>query len=81
MIRVVDEHPDNDIDNDDILNVDCPCGLGFYSFKEIENVPDKQFKCSVCGRVIIDYTDHFDSEFEFDGKEISIYENNEEDTM
>jgi len=81
MTRLTDEHPDNDIENEDIFNVDCPCGLGFYSFKEISDIPDKQFKCSICGRVIIDYTNQFDSEFNFDEKEIENYENFEEDPM
>ena len=39
-----------------------------YSFKTEKDIPDKPFKCSQCGRTIIDYTYHNDSEYEFDGQ-------------
>lgn len=77
MQRTNEEHPDNnnDILKDAILKIDCPCGLGFYVFNKIEEIPETPLKCSNCGRIILDYTDHYDSEFEFDGKKEIKYGN------
>lgn len=63
-------HPDNNINlfDDYFLTVECPCNLGVYSFKTLEDIPDKRFKCIECGRILIDYTGHDDYEYEFDGK-------------
>lgn len=62
-------HPDNNdnIFSGNFLEIECTCGLGVYFFKESSDVPDKQFKCQNCGKVIIDYCDHNDCEYEFDG--------------
>lgn len=67
--RVTEKHPENEAGILDayFLTVECPCGLGIYSFQRNE-IPDKQFKCAECGRIIIDYTGHDDFEYDFDGK-------------
>lgn len=64
------EHPDNDVDvfEDCFLEVECVCELGVYTFKSPKDVPDKPLKCQVCGRTIIDYTEHDDEEYDYDGK-------------
>jgi len=64
-----DEHPNNgeEIFSDCFLEVECVCGLGVYIFNTPEEVPSEQFKCQICGRVIIDYTEHNDEEFDYDG--------------
>lgn len=59
-------HVENQIHYGDILNVDCKCGLGFYSWKKEKDIPKKDFKCSVCGRLLIQYTGHDDFEYIFD---------------
>lgn len=64
-----DNHPDNNANvfSDSFLTVECICGLGIYSFAR-NKLPEGQFKCGNCGRVIIDYTGHDDYEYEYDGK-------------
>jgi hypothetical protein len=65
---ITEQHPDNgNVFDNYFLEVECICGLGIYSFKTPKEVPDKQFKCSICGKVIIDYTDINDEDFEYDG--------------
>lgn len=65
---IKEKHPDNgNVFNNCFLEVECSCGLGIYSFKTSKEVPDKQFKCSICGKVVIDYTDIDDEDFEYDG--------------
>lgn len=65
MIR--EEHPDNGSNSEYFLEVECSCGLGVYFFKSPKEVPDKQFVCSICGRVVIDYTNKNDEEYDYDG--------------
>lgn len=60
------KHVENNIDYVDVLRIECQCGLGFYSWKKYEEIPENIFKCMECGRVLIDYTDHDDYEYEFD---------------
>lgn len=63
-------HVENETEYDDLLNIDCKCGLGYYSWKEEFDIPIENFKCSICGKLLIEYTDHDDSEYVFDrGKE------------
>jgi len=71
VFKYKEEHPDNnpEILDKSVLKIECICGLGFYSFDDISKIPEEPLKCSACGRVILDYTKHFDNEFEFDGKE------------
>lgn len=71
--KITSNHPDNKVDDVSLLRIDCTCGLGFYSFNKIEDIPDKSFRCNVCGRIILDYTNHYDTEYEYDGGE--DYEN------
>jgi len=68
--RISIEHPENggNVFNDNVLTVECNCGLGIYSYKHYDDIPDKPVNCQVCGKKIIDYTQYDDSEFEFDGK-------------
>jgi len=67
---VKEQHPDNEskVFSDCFFEVECGCGLGIYTFNNIEEVPSEQFKCQICGRVVIDYTNHEDFEYEYDGE-------------
>jgi len=68
ITMVKEKHPDNyDVFDGCFLEVECSCGLGIYSFKTPQEVPDKQFRCQICGNVIIDYTGYDDEEFDYDG--------------
>lgn len=69
LCSIQDSHPDNteEIFCGNFLKVECTCGLGIYFFKESIDVPDEQFRCQNCGRVIIDYSGHDDEEYDYDG--------------
>ncbi|MEM4261039.1 MAG: hypothetical protein QXG00_07395 [Candidatus Woesearchaeota archaeon] len=72
IAKINEKHPDNNIQTSKeyLLQIECPCGLGFYNFSRIEQIPETSIKCSNCGRVILDYTGHYDTEFdEYDGKD------------
>jgi len=62
-----DYHPDNDTKMDNFMNVECLCGLGFYTFKLPKDIPDKSLICDQCGRTIIHYNNHIDTDYEYDG--------------
>jgi len=65
---IKEHHPDNGKALEDyFLEVECSCGLGIFLFKTPKEIPEKQFRCSVCGRVVIDYTNQNDEDFEYDG--------------
>ena len=64
--RTASGHVENDIKYTDPLAVDCTCGLGFYSWKWDE-IPSETFKCEICNKILIDYTNHNDFEYQFDG--------------
>jgi len=74
---VEEEHPENNdkVFSDCFLEVECVCGLGVYTFKSANEIPNHPLKCQICGRIIIDYTDHDDDEFEYDGDYVSRIDN------
>lgn len=61
------EYKENNTKYNDVLRIECVCGLGFYGWKEYDDIPAEQFTCSECGRVLIDYTGNDDYKYEFDG--------------
>jgi len=71
MERITENHPDNEIKvlEKAVLKIECPCGLGFYSFNKVDDIPEKPLKCAICGQTILDYTNHYDSEYEYNGKD------------
>lgn len=60
-------HIDDNTHYKDVLRIECKCGLGFYGWKEFKDIPSEQFRCSECDRVLIDYTENDDFNYEFDG--------------
>lgn len=64
--RLNDPHVENDIQSEDVLSVECSCGLGFYSWKTVKDIPSENYLCPECGKVLIDYTNHYDHEFDYD---------------
>ena len=57
---VVDSYSNN------ILTVDCSCGMHF-AFEDEENLPEEDFNCACCGKLLINYTKVDDCEFHYDG--------------
>jgi len=57
--KINTSHKDNDVVHDEVLNVECSCGFGFYSWYNTRDLPDTTFKCSNCGKILIHYTDEF----------------------
>jgi len=64
---ISNNHIENNTNYDDILRIECPCGFGYYAWKEFKDIPAEQFKCAECNRVLIDYTGNNDYNYEFDG--------------
>jgi len=60
-----DNIENNVYDDDEILNLECSCGLGFYSWQEYEKIPKESFKCDNCGKILIHYTGDYDYEYEY----------------
>lgn len=59
------EHPDNNVKRDThFLSLTCQCG-NYYVFKQPHELPDDTFFCGLCDKVLIDYTDTDDWDFEF----------------
>ena len=65
--RFKDRHPENMSNNECLIDIECSCGFGFYSFNNIEEIPDDGFDCIECSRKLIDFTHKSDDEFEYDG--------------
>ena len=63
--RMDDENSENNIENDNVLEVECTCGIGYYAWRSFEKIPEESFKCTNCGKVLIDYTGHYGYEYEF----------------
>ena len=61
------EHIENSTKYNDVLRIECICGLGFYGWKSYDDIPAEQFTCTGCGRVLIDYTGNDDYNYKFDG--------------
>lgn len=60
-----------DILSEYYFNVSCLCG-GFLGFHSSLEIPDKDLRCNLCNRVIIQYTKKDDDFFEYDGLDDSI---------
>lgn len=53
--------------NNNILDIDCPQCSMYYGWKNSKELPEEDFYCTLCGRKLIHYTNHFDWEYKFDG--------------
>jgi len=56
---------DNNVSLDCALKTSCECGLGHYTWKTVKDIPSESFSCLECGKVLIDYTNHDEWEFDF----------------
>ena len=65
--QIDSDNVENNVGYDQVLSVECTCGLGFYSWDSIVNIPHESVKCSNCGRYVIHYTGVDDYFYEFDG--------------
>lgn len=62
MMRTAVEHTENQVPIS-FLKADCTCGLGFYSWENEQEIPDTNFKCSNCGKLVILYTNIDECDF------------------
>ena len=58
---------ENNVGYDHVLSVECTCGLGYYSWDSIVDIPENSVKCGNCGKYIIHYTGLDDYIYEYDG--------------
>ena len=64
--KIIDTNSENNIDTKNVLNVECVCDLGYYAWREYNDIPEENFKCANCGRILIDYTDEYDYEYGYE---------------
>lgn len=60
------ENSENNIESDYIFDVECTCGLGYYAWKDYNDLPDETFKCVNCGKTLIHYTGEYCHNLEYD---------------
>lgn len=65
-IKTEHKHEENDTSYSYVLNIECTCGLGFYSWETYNDIPTENFECCNCGKVLIHYTGDYDHEYEYD---------------
>ena len=63
--KITDDNVENNIESENILEVECVCGIGYYAWRTYESLPEESFKCTNCGKVLIDYCGHYEYEYEF----------------
>jgi len=63
--KLSEENSENNLFNNTPLKLECTCGLGFYSWANIDEIPETNFKCHNCGKILIHYTNKCDSNYEY----------------
>lgn len=59
-------HPDNNVNKPfHFLSINCPNCSNPYVFKTPMEIPNENFRCGLCDRVLIDYTGHDDWEYQY----------------
>jgi hypothetical protein len=56
---------ENNVLDDAKLRVECSCGLGFYFWDEVTDIPKSNFSCHNCGKILIHYTGIYDGDFKY----------------
>lgn len=62
----IKENEKDEIKEDVYFELNCSCG-NYHAFYYAYQIPESDFKCDLCDRLLIDYTGHYDEEFEYDG--------------
>ena len=63
--KMLGDNSENNIENDNVLEVECTCNVGYYAWRELDDIPEESFRCTNCGKVLIDYCGRYDHEYEF----------------
>lgn len=66
-----ESHPENGVTLNYFFQVECSCG-NFHGFKTVDDIPDENLICELCGKTMIDYTGHGDSEYRFEGAKLDV---------
>jgi len=64
--NIESDSTENGILEQSVLTIECKCGYGYYSWDKLSDIPDDNFVCSQCGRVLIDYTNEYDFNIEYE---------------
>ena len=56
---------ENNVLDDAKLRLECSCGLGFYFWDDVRDIPKSSFSCHNCGKILIHYTGIYDGDFEY----------------
>lgn len=63
--KMLGDNSENNIKRENVLDVECSCGLGYYAWRTYDDIPEESFKCTNCGKVLIDYCGKYDHEYDF----------------
>lgn len=81
----VKENEKDEVKEDIYFEVNCSCG-NYHAFYFPFDIPESTLKCEICERILIDYTGHYDEEFEYSGNEerrfvgMEVYRDGEENS-
>ena len=67
--KIIHEDERHKVKTKNILELECSCDIGYYAWENYDDIPEVQFRCSNCGKVLIDYTGVYDHEIEYDYNE------------
>ena len=66
-VRMSSKNQENNIESKNILDLECSCGYGFYSWDSNVGIPHDSVQCANCGKYLIHYTNNDDYVYEYDG--------------
>ncbi len=69
--KLDNKNVENNIESTSVLEIECSCNLGFYAWESYDNIPEESFKCTNCGKVLIDYCGNYGHEYTFQEGDIN----------
>jgi len=64
--KLTETNSENGVFDNTVLKVECSCGFEFKSWEDLEDVPETNFLCRNCGKILIHYTNVNEYEYEYD---------------
>lgn len=67
-ISIKENEKEDEVPEEIYFDVHCSCG-NYYAFYFPHQIPENGLVCDICDKTLIDYTNHYDIEFEYNGNE------------
>lgn len=67
-IQIKENEKEDDVPEETYFDVHCSCG-NYFAFYYPDEIPENGLQCDICGKTLIDFTNHHDLEFEYSGDE------------